>query len=351
MRWFVKRTRAPRLTRTVEVRQIPREIHPAPVPREAVVPWSSDRPRRLVLPGGPYGVAVRGRDLAYITRAHAAALERLDLTTGQLGGSTPLGCTPTCVAFSPSGTQAFVSVQYCDEIAVIDTNRHVQTHALPVSGDPYPLLLSQRGRTLFVTTNEDRLFGLCPQNGRVIGSLPLPATSHHFALHPSGGRLYVATRTGGSVLEVDTTRYEVLRTFALGGWPQGIVVAPDGTTLYVANEQRGLEGIRLATGKRIATIEFESGPVSLALSPDHRFLYAGLVHAGKVAAIEIPSLSVLGVVDTGGRPREIAFDNAGGVIIVNEAGWLDILPFDGRRLPRLETAPDQPAAPLALSVS
>jgi YVTN family beta-propeller protein len=337
-RWFVQRTRAPRTTRTAPLREIPREIHRAPPPREAVVSWSPDQPRRLALPGGPYDVAVRGRDLAYITRAHGAALERLDLTSGRLSGSIPLGCTPTSVAFSPAGTEAYVSVQFTDEIAVIDAARHVQTNSLPVPGDPFPLLVAASGRTLFVATNEDRLFGLSPQNGRVIGSLPLPATSHHLALHPAGTRLYVATRAGGSVLEVDTTRYEIRRTFSLGGWPQGLAVSPDGTTLYVANEERGLDVIRLANGTRIATLAFESGPVSLALSPDRRFLYAGLLHSGKVAAIDTHSLSVIDVVHTGGRPRQIAFDNAGGVIVANEAGWLDVLPCGGRRLPRLDSS-------------
>jgi DNA-binding beta-propeller fold protein YncE len=355
--WFVKRARPPRLSRTIEIRHATREILPAPPPPaprspgDAAARWSSDQPRRVALSGGPYGIAVRGWDLAYITRAHAAAVERLDLTTGRLAGTIRLGCTPTCVAFAPSGMQAFVSVQYCDEIAVVDTSSHAQVGAIPVSGDPYPLLFSHRGRTLFVATNEDRLFGVCPQNGRVIGSLALPATSHHLALHPSGSRLYVATRSAGSVLEVDTMRYQVLRTFPLGGWPQGMVVSPDGTTLYVANEQRGLDVVRLASGKRVATLEFESGLVSLALSPDHRFLFTGLVHAGKVGAIAIPSLTVCGSLDTGGRPREIAFDNRGGVIVVNEAGWVDILPFDGQRIPRLERTADQPMAPLALSVS
>lgn len=351
VRWFVRRTRAPRVCRAAEARQLPREMLPLPAPCEPVAPGSPQGPQRLALSGGPYGLAVRGHDLAYITRAHGAAIERLDLTTGRLSGSIPLGCTPTCVAFSPSGTQAYVSVQYCDEIAVIDAVRHVQTHALPVSGDPFPLLVSPRGRTLFFTTNEDRLFGLCPQNGRVMGSISLPATSHHLVMHPAGGRLYVATRAGGSVLEVDTSRYEIIRTFSLGGWPQGVAVSPDGTTLYVANEQHGLDVIRLASGKPIGTIELEGGACALQLSPDHQLLYMGLVHAGKIAVIEVSSLSLRATIDTGGRPRELGFDPMGKVIVANEAGWVDILPYDRRHLSRIANPSQDPTAPFALSVS
>ncbi len=327
VRWFQQRTRSPRSVRSVAIsRRSAVAPHAIPVPGSSTRVSSQSQPRRLALPGCPYGIAVRGSDLAYITRGHAAAIERLDLRSGELTGSIPVGCTPSCVTFDPTGERAYVSVQYLDAISVIDANRHVQIRTLPVPGDPFPLLMSRRSHTLFVATNEDRLFALSAQNGRVLGSLPLPATSHHLAWHPAGDRLYVATRAAGSVLEVDATRYIVLRSFALGGWPQGLVVSPDGTMLYVANEHHGLDVIGLGNGKRLATLENERGAVALALSPDERFLYTGMVHAGKVGIIERASLTRCGTLETGGRPGQIAFDAAGRVIVSNEAGWIDILP-------------------------
>ena len=306
---------------------------------------------RVALDGCPYGVAVRGTDLAYVSRIRGAALERLDLAAGRLAGSIPLGCTPTCIAFAPSGMFAYVSVHYQDEIAVIDTAQHRQTGAFRVPGDPLPLLVSPTGRTLFVTTNEDSLVSLCPSNGRILSSLRLPATSHHLALHPAGGRLYVSTRAAGSVLEVDTARLAVLRTFQLGGWPQGIVVNPEGTLLYCANEQHGFDVVRLATGKRIATLEPLHGAVSLGLSPDRGWLYAGLVHTGKVAVVNAATFEIADVIATGGHPREFGFDRRGGrVIVPNEAGWIDLLPLHGRRVERLpQRSTLRP--PIALSAS
>jgi DNA-binding beta-propeller fold protein YncE len=291
------------------------------------------QPQRLPLEGGPYGIALRGDDLAYITRGHGAAIERLDLKTGRFMGSIAVRCTPTCVTFDPSGTRAFVSAQYTDEIAVIDAMQHVQIRTIKVAGDPFPLVMSPSGHTLFVATNADRLWALNLQNGRVIGSVALPATSHHLALHPAGDRLYVATRTAGSVLEIDVHRLKVLRTFAIGGWTQGLAISPDGTMLYVANEQRAFEAIRLGTGKLVARIEPERGAVGLALSPDHRLLYTAHTRDGRVGVIDVSSLTQRGTLLTGGRPGQIAFDRSGHVLITNEAGWVDILP-----LGRLEVA-------------
>ena len=282
------------------------------------------------------GPATRGHDLAYITCGQAASIERLDLTTGRLTGSTRIGCTPSCVVFDPSGSRAYVSVQYLDEIAVMDAVRHVLIRSWPVRGDPFPLLLCQNGHTLFVTTNADQLFALATANGRVLGSIPLPATSHHLALHPAGDRFYVATRTGGSVLEVDVSRYRVLRSFVLGGWPQGLVVSPDGTMLYVANEQHGIDVVGLGNGKCVERIKCDSGSVAIAMSPDQRFLYAGYPRRGRVGLIALPSLEPRGMLETGGRPGQLAFDRNGRVILVNEAGWLDIVPVG-----RLELASSQ----------
>jgi DNA-binding beta-propeller fold protein YncE len=71
----------------------------------------------------------------------------------------------------------------------------------------------------------------------------------------------------------------------------------------------------------------ERGAVALALSPDQRLLYTGHSREGKVGVIDVPSLTPVGELVTGGRPGQIAFDGAGHVIITNEAGWIDMLPL------------------------
>ena len=122
-------------------------------------------------------------------------------------------------------------------------------------------------------------------------------------------------------------RFRVLRTFALGGWTQGLVVSPDGTLLYVANEQHQLDVVHLSSGRRMATLDEERGAVALALSPDGRLLYAAHAREGTVGLIDAASLTHQGVLATGGRPGQIGFDGAGHAVITNEAGWIDILPL------------------------
>jgi YVTN family beta-propeller protein len=305
-------------------------------------------PLHLPLGGGPFSVAVHG-GTAYVTRVHAAAVEWLDLATGRFAGSVPVGCVPSCVTFDRMGKRAFVSIQYGDSIAVIDTAAQAQVATLPVPGNPFPVLLGPNGSTLYVTTNEDRLYALSLGTGRIMASLPLPATSHFLALHPSGTRLYVATRAAGTVMEVDTVRHQVNRTFVTGGRPQGLAASSDGRFLYVANERDGLNVVCLATGRVVRTLDVGGAGVSLALSPDERSVYVGLVFAGAVAIVDAASLTVRATLRTGGRPRGIAFDPTGRVAIVaNESGWVDLLPTPVQTVPAAWHSPFVPAAtPLA----
>jgi YVTN family beta-propeller protein len=52
----------------------------------------------------------------------------------------------------------------------------------------------------------------------------------------------------------------------------------------------------------------------------------GLVFDGRVVVIDRGTLSVCATIDTGGKPRRIAFDRTGRLaIIANEAGWVDLV--------------------------
>jgi len=284
-------------------------------------------PLRLPLEGAPFGVAIHGTRTAYITRAHAAAVERLDLATGRLVGTIPVGCVPSALTFDGTGSRAYVSIQYCDRIAVIDATTHAPVEFLSVPGNPFPVLLARNGRTLYFTTNEDRLYGLCLGTQRIVASVPLPATSHFLALDPTGARLYVATRAAGTVLEVETAHHRVTRTFRLGGQPQGLAVSRDGQMLYVANEHHGLDAVSLPTGQRIGPLHLGAPAIGLALSPDERELYVALVSSGAVVVVDRASLKVRATLPTGGRPRGMAFDRSGRILVIaNEAGWVDVLP-------------------------
>lgn len=278
------------------------------------------------LPGGPLGVAVSG-DIAYVTRDGAAKVQRLNLVTSTFTDSVSVGFIPTFVTFNSSGTTAYVPNLSGHYVSIIDVASNTQTGTIPVNGDALPVAITADDNTLFVTTNVNRLYKIALANDSIVDSLSLPATSHHLLMHPNDTFLYVATRDGGSVLEVDWHTMTVARTFTLGGTTQGMAISLDRQELYVADETLNvLRIVNLASGSAATPVPLDGGGEGLALSADGTRLYVGLVFAGKVQVIDRASRASLGTLTTGGTPREIAVDAARSrVFVANEAGWVDII--------------------------
>jgi YVTN family beta-propeller protein len=202
---------------------------------------------RMVLPKAPLGIAVANEGFAYITQPDhgfsGGALARVDLNARSVTATIPVGFVPSLVIFNAERTRAYVSNQWSRNVGIIDVASNTQIDTIPTPGDPFALALSPDGSTLLVTTNANRLFKIDLATKRILGSIALPATSHHILMAPRDESLlslhdaflYVATRDGGTVMEVNWREMSVARTFTLGGRPQDMAFSPDGQDLYVAN--------------------------------------------------------------------------------------------------------------------
>ena len=280
---------------------------------------------RLPIAGGPLGVAVSG-DIAYVSRTSSNKLQRLNLATTSVTDSVAAGSLPCFVVFNAAGTRAYVANQFSQNVSIINVTTNTQIGVIPLNGDPLPVVISNDGGTLFATTNVNRLYKIDLSSNTVVDSLGLLATSHHLLMHPNDTLLYVASRDGGTVVEVNWRAMTVARVFTLGGRTQGMAISPNRQELYVANETGNvLHIVTLATGAS-TSIALAGGGEGLALSGDGTKLYVGLVFDGKVQVIDRVARTVIRTVVTGGTPREIATDAARQhVLVANEGGWVDIL--------------------------
>jgi len=320
---------------TLAVARSLESARPPAVPRPPARPGrpgrAAGRPRGVVayhLPLGdaPTDVAVSPGGVIYATRAFAAQVDRIDLRARRSVVSIDVGANPTRLAFDPTGRVAYVTNQFDDSVSVVDVSRNLQVDDLPVAGDPAPVVASADGRHLFVCTNDDELVCLNVLSRRVRARLALPATSHHLTEHPRAGVLYVSTRAAGTVMEVETPSLRVRRTFHLGGRTQALVVAPDGTELYVADELGAVHVVALEAGVPAATVHLPAGAYGLALTPDGEQLFVTMPGAGCVQVLDRVSRRHVQTVITGGAPRHTAFTADGRTgLIVNERGWITVV--------------------------
>jgi YVTN family beta-propeller protein len=280
----------------------------------------------LPIDGAPFDVAASPTGVMYVTCLRGAAVARVDLATRRVAAAIPVGSTPTRVVFDGLGRRAYVTNQFGETISVIDVAADRRIADIPMSGDPGALAVVRDANALYVSTNLDRLSAVSLTTNEIVASVPMPATPVHLAVHPQRLRLYVATWGIGTVIEIDVRTNAPLRSFAIGGQAETMVVAPDGSELYVTNDAGRLDVVDLGAGVVIASLALSARAFGLAVTPDGAQLYVGLVSGERVLVVDRATLRVLNTIPTGGTPRHIAFDPSGRTaVIANEAGWVTLV--------------------------
>ena len=295
---------------------------------------TSTRPRgtlsaRLELSGYPFDVVIAADGTAWLTRVHAAVLERLQGRPFRSTGAIHVGVAPTRIALAPTraGNRAWVTNQFTRDVAVVDLAGGRRIGSIAMEGNPLATVLSPDGRLLYVSTNLDRLCvcAVTDSGGRVVRSAAIPQACVELTMHPSGNRLFVPTWKVGSILEVDAHSLAIMHRHNVGGAPLGTAISRDGMRLYSANEEGWVDLVHVQNGK-VVRRNLEASATELALSPDERLVYVSMRTSGRVAILDADSLNRVGSLETGGLPRHIAFDRLGSLaIIANEAGWVDLV--------------------------
>ncbi len=277
----------------------------------------------ITLGGRPYALAVSSRDVVYVGRLDASALTRFDGSSQAVTGTVSVGSVPTELAFNASGTKAYVTNQYSNNVGEVDVATNVQTRTIAVTGNPFQIVVSPDEKRIYVTTNADNVYAIDVATGGVIGQLATGATANGLAISADGSTLYVSTRAGGSVLEVNTATMTTVRTFTPGGITQAVVIARDGSEMYVVNEQGYLYVYNLTSGALIATTDLGGpGPFGMALNLDGTKLYVTVRLTGAVQVVSRATHSIVRSYFVDGHPRRIGFTSDGTAVVANEDGYV-----------------------------
>jgi YVTN family beta-propeller protein len=199
--------------------------------------------------------------------------------------------------------------------------------------EPLAIALSADGRTLYSGTNRGNVYMRDVATGRVLTVAHVGGTVISLALHPSLPVLYASTAQQVAEVDTRTGAVRVVDTYdpSSRGYPQSLVLSPDGRELYVVYE--GMYGTLRVwdTGSRaiIGEVQLsESGGLGLAISPDGAYLYASssYIHPGAVYVIDAARRAVLHTIPVGGVPQRLAMSPDGTTLVVpNSSGWVDII--------------------------
>lgn len=223
-----------------------------------------------------------------------------------------VGVSPQEVAVSPLGDLIYVSNWDSNEIVVIDPRYRAIQDRITVSCSPSSIAVMPSGT---------EVLAVCRSTGQVIRvdlvqrkqtatlSVSFP---HSVAINPDGRLAYVSRSMFSSFVDViDLATFTRISTITVGRSPQGLIVSPDGKSLYVANYGAGTVSVVDTATNKVKTSFPVASPRNFAFSPDGSKLYITNYTGGTVSVVDTATSAVVRTVKVGANPHGIAADSKG----------------------------------------
>jgi YVTN family beta-propeller protein len=213
------------------------------------------------------------------------------------------------------GQNAYVANNYDHTISVINTATDKVTATIPAGQQPWGMALTPDGQKLFVTNHRTGRIGVSSEvtvidtaTNAIIATIPLTNTSggaNGVAIAPDGGTVYVASGTnadsdGNTVTSIDASTNEITATTRIPpdpgsghSYPYALALSPDGEKLYVTH--RYGDGITVldTAGMRVedtiilrAGRQYASAPGTIAVAPDGSRIYVGSSYGRSLSVID-----------------------------------------------------------------
>jgi YVTN family beta-propeller protein len=264
------------------------------------------------------GVALSGKTLYFANTGNdtVAVIDSaaLDVNNFENPAETliQVGFNPEDLAVTPDGSQVWVAETgpqtgkpSLGGISVISTatDKVTRTRSLPT--DPREIAFSPSGAIAYVTTSEG-LFVISAANLRVITVIHGLGNPQGVVVAPDGKTVYVTNTVQGRVEVISAARNKVTRTIRVGELPWQLVISADGSKIYVADgDSNAISVISTASDKVTNTIPDPGDPVSVALTPDGSELWVGGLTSGIVTVFDTATGTSVGSfnVGFGGEPN------------------------------------------------
>src|SRR5437870_2424480 len=139
----------------------------------------------------------------------------------------------------------------------------------------------------------------------------------HFALDPSGERLFVCALGNNTVEVLDLQKGQRIYTITGLGAPQGIAYVPDLDRLFVANDKGGI--FKIYDGKsfhQISELNFEDDADNVRYDDATKKIYVGF-GSGGIAIVNASDLKQIGSIKLSAHPEAFELEKNGKRIFVN----------------------------------
>ena len=179
------------------------------------------------------------------------------------------------------------------------------------------LLAAQESKLRIVQTNSagDNIHIIDPATNKVVGEIKGIEAPHGVVVAPDGSRIYVSEQADNTVTVFDGKTLQATKRIPLSGNPNLIDITPDGRWVYVAialtwndlsefpqvkaNATGGVDIIDTVALENVKTIPLKGGIHDLNITPDGKYVIAGASRGAK------PPANAMYVIDT--QTNEVAW--------------------------------------------
>lgn len=221
-----------------------------------------------------------------------ATVSLVDLASGKVAATLPVGNGPHEVAVSPDGRLALIAnygtgPQPGSTLTLIDVPaaKVVKTIDLGAYRRPHGMVFLGNNRALITSEASKSLLEVNIQSGKVVRSLRTgQEISHMVAGTPDGSRAFVANIRSGSITAFDLKARKKIADVQTGAGAEGIAVTPDGRQVWVTNREADTVAVVDASSLKIVKIiEAAAFPIRAEVTPDGKRVLVSLAKSGDLA--------------------------------------------------------------------
>jgi YVTN family beta-propeller protein len=206
--------------------------------------------KQRVMASDPYQIGFSPNAKWFVTAS--LRLDHIDIYDGQtfqLLHRLPIATMPSHIAFSRDSNTAFVTLQGTNGLTSIDLASGKVNWTVPVGPTPAGIITRPGGTLLVGVMGSDHIAEIDPTNGNIIRKIVTGNGAHNFLAAPDGKTLYVTNRVAGTISVLDADTLAITNTLQAPGGPDDMALSPDGRELWVTGRWHAwVNVIELASG-------------------------------------------------------------------------------------------------------
>ena len=233
------------------------------------------------------------------------------------------------VSVSPDGRRVYVTDSL--GVSVINTATDEVITNINVGSYPYGVVVSPNSKWVYAVgsgngavistgnnvTGPGNVAVIDAGTNSVLTNIPVGSGLSGLAVSPDGSRLYVANENDGTISVINTVTNKVIKTINVGNGPYGVAVSPDGSKVYITNSlSNNISVITTATNTLSATINVGQIPAGISVSPDGKTVYVANSASNTLSIINTALNTVISTIGVGTQPMGVSISTDGGSVYV-----------------------------------